>query len=76
MENKGKAALILGAIAALASGGLALSFDFSQVTTTIGDTITTTIVNEGMNNDELRKIGTEIAMQILCERIPTDPLCS
>jgi len=76
MVTKTKTALILTAIAAITGGGLALSFDFSQTTTTIGDTITTTIVNEAMRDDELRKIGTDIAMQILCDRIPDDPLCT
>ena len=42
LENKGKAALILTGIAAMASGGLALSLDFSTTETNIGDT---TIVN-------------------------------
>ncbi len=74
--NKTKTAISIGAILlALAGGSWALSFDFSQTTTTIGDTITTNIVNEAMKNDELRKIGTEIALDILCDREPDDVLC-
>ena len=47
MEKKGKAALIITAIAALAGGGFAFSFDFSSTTTTTisGDTSGDTNIN-------------------------------
>ena len=63
---------IITIIAGVAGGSYA--FDFSQTNTTIGD-ITTNIVNEAMSNQELRDIGTDIALDILCDRTPEDPIC-
>jgi len=58
MEKKGKTALILAAIAAVASGGIALSFDFSTTTSISGDTINTVMNQFGidMEVDEFREI--------------------
>ena len=75
MNKKQGGALAVAIITAIAGGGWALSIDFSQTTTTIGDTITTNIVNEFMSNEELRKIGTDIALDFLCDRTPDDILC-
>ena len=79
-KKAGIGAIILAIIAAIAGGSWALNIDFSQTTTTdssttIGDTITTSIVNELMSSDELRAIGTDIALGLLCDRNPDDPLC-
>ena len=73
MDKKAKVGIPIAVIAIIAGGSFA--FDFSTTTTTIGDTITTNIVNEAMNNEELRNIGTDIALNLLCDRIPDDPLC-
>ena len=80
MKKAGIGAIIIAIIAALAGGSWALNIDFSQTTsidssTSIGDTITTTIINDLMSNEELRAIGTDIALGLLCDRNPDDPLC-
>ena len=75
-KSAGISAIILAIIAALAGGSWALNLDFSSdSSTTIGDTITTTIINDLMSNEELRAIGTDIALGLLCDRNPDDPLC-
>jgi len=75
MKSKKTMTALAAIIIAVAGGSWALTFDFSTTTTTIGDTITTNIVNEFMSNEELREIGTDIALTLLCERNPDDPLC-
>ncbi len=75
-KKAGIGAIILAIIAAIAGGSWALNIDFSSdSSTTIGDTITTTIINDLMTNEELRAIGTDIALGLLCDRNPEDPLC-
>ena len=72
MDAKYKISLIVAVIGLFGGGGAFLVIDQStNIITTIGDTI----INEGMSNDQLREIGTDIAINLICERAPDDPIC-
>ena len=73
MDTKSKVAIILAVIGLFGGGGALLVVDQStNIQTTIGDTI----INEALSNDELRQIGTDIAMNLICDRAPDDPICN
>lgn len=73
MDTKYKVSIIVAIIGIFGGGGSLLAIDQStNITSTIGDTI----INEAMNNEQLREIGTDIAINLICERNPEDPLCN
>lgn len=51
-------------------GGLTLTFDFSSETTTIGDTITTTIINEAMKSGDIQTIIDKYSLGVICNLDP------
>ncbi len=73
MDTKYKISIVVAVIGLFGSGGAFLVIDQStNINTTIGDTI----INEFMSNDELRNIGTDIAINLICDRAPDDPICN
>ena len=73
VDTKYKISIVVAVIGIFGGGGAFLVIDQStNINTTIGDTI----INEFMSNDELRNIGTDIAINLICERAPDDPICS
>ena len=67
--QKKKSATIIALIAAVASGGIALSFDFSQTTISniTGDTINNFLENKGITLDDLRTLCTNEQLDIFKE---------
>jgi len=73
MNSKAKVSIILAVIGLLGGGGALIAVDMStNISTIIGDTI----INEAMDNEQLREIGTDIAINLICSRVPEDPICN
>ena len=72
MDTKSKVAIILAVIGLLGGGSAFIAIDQStNISSIVGDTI----INEALNNEELREIGTDIAIELICQRTPDDPIC-